>query len=103
MQIFKHLENNLEIKVDTTELKESQIRLIKSVNTLLTQLMTTSEEGEFFENTADIMRTIATAVKNANFSKSANAGIAYAEQALEYSLDTLSDEIHDAKFVRYDN
>lgn len=103
MQTFKQGENNLQIHVDTKELKENQVRLIKTVNALLTDLMTTDEEGQFFENTSEIMRTIATAVKYSNFARANIGAIPYAEQALEYSIDTLTDEIHEAKFVRYDN
>lgn len=103
MQTFKHGQNNLQIHVDTRELEERQVRLIKTVNTLLTSLMTTENEGDFFEHTSEIMRTIATAVKHANFTRANRGAIPYAEQALEYSIDTLTDELHDAKFVRYDN
>lgn len=105
MNTFKVQENKLKVDIDTTELKSHQVRLIKSLNTLVSNLMTTDNEEDFFETTNELVRMIANAVKKSNFAEVYCEGeaIPYAEQALEFALDHLSDEIHQGKFVRFDN
>ncbi|MGK0367400.1 MAG: hypothetical protein ACI9QD_000534 [Thermoproteota archaeon] len=103
MQTFKHLKDQLHIDFDTKEMTEVQVRLLKTVNVLLTNIMTTSEEADYFENTAELMKTIASVVKKSHFASDHNESIAYAEQAIEFAVDSLSDEINSEKYVRYDN
>lgn len=95
----------LNITVDTQEMSESQKRLLKSVTTLLAHVMTTDEESEYFESSSEVMKLLAGAIKQSNFTSiwRENKDIPYATQALEFCLDHLNDEIHSDDIVRYDN
>ena len=87
MQTFKNTNNTLQIDFDRTDLKEHQVRVIKTINTLLTQLIATDSEEEFFEATSEIMRNIACAVKQSNFTVSQATNIL---STLNKHLNTLS-------------
>jgi hypothetical protein len=109
MSDFRSPENKdnkqLLIKLDVAELSPSQIRLIKSINTLLVQVLTAPDETEYFEGSAEFLRTCAGAIKQSNFTETLKGkdGIPYADQALEFSLDSISEDISGAKLVNFDN
>ncbi|MEC7276109.1 MAG: hypothetical protein VXV96_07295 [Bdellovibrionota bacterium] len=92
------------IEIDTTEMSASQIRMIKTLNSLLSHVLVTESEGEYFDNSAEVMRMAAALIKQANFISDMKANdIPYAEQVLEYSLDVLQDQMSLSKVVSYDN
>lgn len=95
----------LVIELDTSELTAAQIRTLRTVNTVLIHLLVTKEEGEFFENSSELMRLCATIIKQASFPHESHKKnkIAYADQALEYSLDNLHEQINTSKIISYDN
>ena len=104
MQTCKHTNNQLKIEIDTTDLKPQQIRLLRTVNALLTHVTKTDEEAEFFEASAQLMKQIASLIKQSTFIERSGADpIPYAEQALEYSLDNLVDMIHGDDVISFDN
>ena len=59
----------------------------------------------FFNGSADLLRMCAALIKQANFTEKLKGidGIPYANQALEYSIDVLQEQIANAKVVTYDN
>ncbi len=93
------------IEIDATELTPQQMRLIKSINAMLNHVLTTENEEEYFEGSAEVMRMCASVIKQAQFTeKLKGAGnIPYAQQALEYSMDVLQDYVTTSKVVTYDN
>lgn len=93
------------IELDASELTNQQVRLIKSINAMLAHVVTTDEEEEFFEGSAEFMRMCASLIKQSNFSTELKGknDIPYAEQALEYSMDTLMEHMSNSKVVHYDN
>ncbi len=93
------------IELDGAELSPGQIRLIKSLNHMLNHVMTTDDEEDFFEGSAECMRMCASLIKQANFAEEFKDAdnIPYAEQALEYSMDVLQDHIGSAKVTSFDN
>ena len=99
------INEKLLIPVDTSGLNPQQIRLIKTVNSLLSNVLTTDNEEDFFETSLELMQAVASAVKQANFNHkhSKNEQIHYANQALEFSLDALSDKIFSDDIVSFDN
>ncbi len=104
MKGFKLEDKMLKISVDVSELSAQQIRLIKSLNTLIAHLAVTEDESDYFETCAELMKQIAAFVKQANFNDfKPYDHISYAEQALEYSIDEISNNIHDPKLNTYDN
>ena len=96
--------NNLTIEIDTTEMTQAQVRMLKTLNAVLSHVLVTENESEFFENSAEAMRICASLLKKANFTSDMVANdIPYAEQVLEYSLDVLQEHITNSKVVSYDN
>jgi hypothetical protein len=98
-------QKELLLKLDVSELNPQQIRLIKSINSMLTHVLTTDDECDYFDGSSELMRMVASAVKQANFTAdyTPNPDIPYAEQALEFSIDAIADQIHSNKIINFDN
>lgn len=92
----------LTLKVNTEELSEQHIRTIRSINSVLTHVLTTQEESEYFDSSSELLRLAACAVKKANFSKK-DVGIEYSKQALEFCVDILHEQISNDELIKYDN
>jgi hypothetical protein len=98
-------ERMIRIEIDGSELTPAQVRLIRSINTMLAHVLITENEEEYFEGSAEFMRMCAALIKQAHFTenlKSVN-NIPYAQQALEYSMDVLQEYVTNSKVVNYDN
>lgn len=96
--------NVVNITVDATDLSVTQIRLLKSLNAMIKHVVTTNSESEFFDGSAECMRICASLIKQAKFIEAFKADeIPYAEQALEYSIDILQEQMSAHKVVSYDN
>lgn len=102
---FKQTTDSLEITFDTTELTPSQVRLVRSINVMLKNVLISDQENEFFEGSAELMRLCAALIKQSRFTDDImrTSNIPYAEQALEYSVDALQDVISNSRVVHYDN
>ncbi len=94
--------NKMTIDMNTDDLSEQQKRLLKSINMMLVHTMTTDEEDEYFDGSSELLRLVASAIKKANFSNK-ETEIAYDQQALEYCVDILSDQVYGDDLVKYDN
>lgn len=95
----------IKIEIDGSELTPQQVRLIKSLNTMLTHVLMTESEEEYFEGSAEFMRMCAALIKQARFTEELKdqSNIPYAQQALEYSVDVLQEYVTASKVVTYDN
>jgi hypothetical protein len=97
-------DKKLILTLDIEELTPAQVRLIKSVHSTLAHVLTTENEGEYFEASAEIMKICASLIKQSHF---ANTGkkekIAYADQALEYSMDMLNEHVTTNKSLNFNN
>ena len=93
------------LEIDIKGWGEAQIRLVKSLNTLLKSVAASQNEVEFFEASAEALRACASLIKQSQFpeNEGLSGGIPYAEQALEYSIDTLQEYVSSSKVVRYDH
>ena len=92
------------IEIDATELSAAQIRALKTLNMLLNHTLTTDAEGEFFDASSEAMRLCASLIKQANFiDDMSESNIPYAQQALEFSIDILQDQMSTSKVINYDN
>ena len=98
-------ERLIKIEIDGSELTPQQVRLIKSLNTMLTHVLLTDSEEEYFEGSAEFMRMCAALIKQARFTEELKdqSNIPYAQQALEYSVDVLQEYVTSSKVVTYDN
>lgn len=93
------------LEIDGSELTPHQLRLIRSLNTMLAHVMQTDNEEEYFEGSAEFMRMCAALIKQARFTEHLKdqSNIPYAQQALEYSMDVLQEYVTASKVVTYDN
>jgi hypothetical protein len=92
------------IELDASELTPAHVRMVKTLNILLQQVLVTGDEGQYFEGSAEIMRQCASLIKQARFIDDEKlSDIAYAEQVLEFSMDTLQEHIAGTKVINYDN
>jgi hypothetical protein len=98
-------ESVIKIEIDGSELSANQVRLIRSLNTMLAHIMVTENEEEYFEGSAEALRMCAALIKQAHFTENLkdSTNIPYAQQALEYSMDVLQDYVTASKVVNYDN
>ena len=96
---------SIKIEIDASELTAQQIRLIRSLNTMLTHVLLTENEEEYFEGSAEFMRMCASLIKQARFTEELRdqSNVPYAQQALEYSVDVLQEYVTASKVVAYDN
>jgi hypothetical protein len=99
------LNKTMNLEIETTELDSAQIRLIKKINLMLSNMMVTDEESEYFNSSSELLKLVAQSVKDANFSKfwSENSNIKYADQALEYGVDSLSEDLSAQNLAGFDN
>ena len=93
------------LEIKTTDLSLPQIRLLKSLFCTLRHAMTTFDESQFFNGSAESLKICAALIQHAEFIQRLRElnDIAYAEQVLEYSIDMLQESIEPSKIVRYDN
>ncbi len=106
MNFFKQNKQILTIKLDISNLNPQQIRLIKNINSLLVFLSEAEEEAEFFEASSDLVKRVANLIQQSSFAesqKSQPAQINYADQAIEFSVDTLLEELKTQKLSYYDH
>lgn len=96
-------EKTLDIEVQIDDLAQHQVRLIKTINTLLGHVLTTDQEDEFFESSSELLRFVATAIKKSKFSEDSDHSIEYGQQALEYCVDILNDQVYEDDLIKYDN
>ena len=92
------------IELDTAGLNPATVRQLKSFINMMTHVLSTDQEGEYFDGSAEAIRLCASLIKQARFVDEAsfNSSIPYEEQALEYSLDVLAEHVANSKVVTYD-
>lgn len=102
MQKLEQKENELTIKLSVEELSPTQIRLIKSMTSLMVHALSAEDESEYFETSSQLLKKAAELIKHANFAENHKA-MAYGEQAVEYSIDFLNESLSDNKLGNIDN
>ena len=95
-------EKELLIKINVEELSPTQVRLIKSMNALISHVLTADEEGEYFDCSAELMRKTAEIIKHAQFPLQGKQ-MAYGEQAVEFAVDFLNESIDQKNLGNIDN
>ena len=93
-----HKEKELVIKLDTTEMTPTQIRLIKSVNGLLAHVLSADEEAEYFDASAELLKKAAEIIRHAQFAEK-NKSMGYGQQAVEYAVDFLNESFNDNNLI----
>lgn len=95
-------EKELVIKLSTEELSAKQVRLVKTINSLLSHVLSADEEGEYFEASAELLKQVATAINQSNF-PTAHKGMDYGTQAVEYAVDFLNETLEEKSLTNIDN
>ena len=95
-------EQELLIKLNIEDLSPTQVRLLKSITTLLSTVVSADEEGEFFDTSSELFKKVAELVKHAQFAEK-NRNINYGEQAVEYSIDNLNETLEGSNLQNMDN
>ena len=105
MKFLPAKEKELILKLETQGLLPQQVRLIKTAITLIHHVMTTGEETEFFESSSELMKIAASIIKQSHFAEDLKEKDfpSFADQAIEYSLDNLYDNLSHSKIVTFDN
>ena len=98
MHSLSQKEKELVIKLNIEELTPTQVRLIKNVNALISNVLSADDEAEFFEMSSELIRKTAELIKHAQFADQ-NQNMAYGEQAVEFAIDFL----HEHKIQNIDN
>jgi hypothetical protein len=102
MHSLRHNDKELIIKLNVEELTSTQIRLIKSMNALIANVLTCDEEAEYFEVSAQLMRKTAEIIKHSGYANH-NNDMSYGEQAVEFAIDFLNEEIENGTNTNVDN
>ena len=104
MKITEKKKEKITVELDASKLTPPQIRLIRSLNSTLYNVLTTADEGDFFDGSAEFMRLCASLIQQAQFTNQFQTNnIPYADQALEYSVDILQEHMASSKVTVYDN
>ncbi len=102
MQHLSKKEQELVIKLNVEEMTPRQVRLVKNITSLLTNVVSADEEGEFFDSSSELFKKVAELVKHSQFAEN-NRKINYGEQAVEYSIDNLNEALEGNNLHNIDN
>lgn len=102
MEGLTHKEKELLLKVNTEGLSAVQVRLIKTVHALLCNVLTSDEEAEYFEGSAELLKKAAELIKASQFALE-HPEMSYGSQAVEFSVDSLNEALEEDKLQNFDN
>ena len=95
-------EKQLTLNLETEGLSSTQVRLVKSVHSLLAHVLASDEEAEYFEASAELLRKTAELIKHANFAVE-HKNMSYGDQAVEFAVDFLNESLDENKVHNIDN
>ncbi len=96
----------LTIKLDASELTPAQVRLLKYLNSMLLNTITTGDEADYFDCANEAMRMFATLLRGASFTQIEqikDSDIPYERQVIEYCLETIYEDMARGKIATFDN
>ena len=95
----------MEIELDTSNLSQEKVRLIKTIISEMTKTLTSDNEKKFFTHSAEFMRLCACVIQKSRFVQvnESVSSIPFNQQAIEYSIDVLQEYLEQEKVVHYDN
>ena len=97
----KDQKNNMEIELDTSNLSQEKVRLIKTIISEMTKTLTSDNEKKFFTHSAEFMRLCACVIQKSRFVQvnESVSSIPFNQQAIEYSIDVLQEYLEQEKVV----
>jgi hypothetical protein len=102
MQDLRPENKEIVLKINAEELTPTQVRLLKSVNSLLAHVLSSDEESEYFEASAELMKKVAETIKHAEYAQR-NKKMEYGTQAVEYAIDFINESLDQDKLHNIDN
>lgn len=90
--------SELTITLNTEDLTPEQVRIMRAMSALMTNVLAADEEGEYFEASAQLMKKAADLIRKSHFAKD-NKQMPYGEQAVEYAVDFLNDALNGSEFI----
>jgi hypothetical protein len=102
MESLAKKDKELFLKMETEGLSTTQIRLIKNIHSLLAAVVTSEEEGEYFEASAELVKKAAELIKHSNFPIT-HKNISYGDQAVEFAIDSVNESMNENKMNNFDN
>lgn len=98
MQSLTPKKSELTITLNTEDLTPEQIRILKAMSALMTNVLSADEEGEYFEASSQLMKKAADLIRKSHFAKD-HKQMPYGEQAVEYAVDFLNDALNGSEFI----
>lgn len=102
MHTLNQKQTELLMKLDTEGLTATQVRLVKSIHSLLAAVVSSDDEAEYFESSAELFRKAAELIKHSNFAVD-HKEMSYGDQAVEFAVDTLNETMDENKLQNLDN
>ncbi|MCY4645035.1 MAG: hypothetical protein OXB88_10485 [Bacteriovoracales bacterium] len=94
------------LELDSSKLSLGQQRLIRYLNSVLIDTVTSSDEAEYFDGANEAMRMFAGLIKESRFAQEKNknkSAIPYSDQVLEFCMETMRDDLSQKKTIIFDN
>jgi len=102
MEDLEKKEKELVLKLNTENLNPTQVRLIKSMNALILQILTAEDESEYFELSASLVSKTAEIITHSDFINSKEHSH-LASQALEFAIDFFYENLAKKNLGNIDN
>ena len=102
MQDLRATQKELLIKFNVEELTPTQVRLLKTVTSLLTNVLASEDESEYFDMSSQLLKKVAEVIKHADFATN-NSNMSYGDQAIEFAIDFLNESLDQNKIHNIDN
>jgi hypothetical protein len=102
MQNLSKKEFELVLKLNSNDMSPTQVRLVKSIHALLANVLSSEEEGEYFEASSELLTKTAEFIKHCDFAKT-HKNISYGDQAVEFALDKIYELLDENKIQNLDN
>ncbi len=102
MEGIEKKEKELILKLNTENLNAAQMRLLKSMNALILQILTAEDESEYFELSASLLTKASEIITHSEFVNS-KENSHLATQALEFAMDFFFDNLNQKNLGNIDN
>ena len=102
MQDLGRKEKELLLKLNVEDMTPVQVRLVKSINSLVAHILTAEDESEYFDASAELIRKAAELIKQADFAHQ-HKDMNYGDQAVEFAVDFLNEVMNDNNVGNVDN
>lgn len=93
----------LKLTENDESLSPVQRRTLRKLSHILTIALKSTNEAEYFESSAELLKECCALIKQADFAAQEQQKIAYGDQAIEFAIDHVIEKIEQRKLINYDN